>query len=114
MIDQLAQRTREFLEALHKENSKIFFQRAHDMYDSMNMDDMSVFLFSMLGVKIRAMFDPTMLGRDKLVASIADMDRIRCVERAYGDASQFDMVELLRWAFRGGVVVVKKKILYEI
>ena len=49
------------------------------MYDSMNMnmEDVSMFLFSMTGVKLQVMSDPSMLGREKLVANITEMDSIR-------------------------------------
>jgi len=73
----LARGTQEFYDALELENSKIYISRARNVYSSMNMEDVSVFLFSMTGVKLHAMADPSMLGRDRLVASIADMDSIR-------------------------------------
>ena len=49
------------------------------MYSSSKPLQTSLFRFSMSGTKILAMFDPSMLGTERLVANLKNMDAIRYI-----------------------------------
>ena len=49
------------------------------MYNSEEPLRTAVFVFSMKNTKLLAMFDPSMLGEEKLVDNLKDIDRTRCV-----------------------------------
>lgn len=59
-------------------DSEIYCQRAKKMYSCPELlQRASVFQFSMTGTRILAMFDPSMLGGERLAQCIREMDSLR-------------------------------------
>lgn len=73
------QAVQNFHDALELKDSEIYCQRAKKLYSSpeSSLQMASLFQFSMSGTKILGMFDPSMLGREKLVECLTEMDSIR-------------------------------------
>ena len=68
------QRVLHLYDALELKDSEIYCQRARNMYESTDISRTSLFQFSMSGTKIRGMFDPVMLGHQRVAAHVRDMD----------------------------------------
>ncbi len=66
-----------FKDSLELKDSEIYCQRARKIYSSPELIRTSLFQFSMSGMKLKSMFDPSMLGKEKLIDSLKEMDSIR-------------------------------------
>ena len=65
-------------DSLEMKDSEIYCQRAQKLYSSTeSLQNVGVFQLSMSGTRILAAFDPSMLGRERLVACLKEMDSIR-------------------------------------
>lgn len=74
----IGQAVQNFYDSLEMKDSEIYCQRAKKLYGSPeSLQKSSLFQFSMSGVKIMAMFDPSMQGRGRLVECIREIDSIR-------------------------------------
>lgn len=72
------QAVQNFYDSLELKDSEIYCQRAKKLYSSPeSLQRTSLFQFSMSGTKILAMFDPSMLGRERLAECIKEIDSIR-------------------------------------
>ena len=63
--------------SLELKDSEIYCKRAKEMYSSTEPLRTGLFVFSMKDTKLLAMFDPSMLGKEKLLRNLKDIDRIR-------------------------------------
>ena len=66
-------------DSLELKDSEIYCQRAKEMYSSPEPLRTGLFTFSMSHTRLLGVFDPSMLGEEKLVANLKDIDRIRYV-----------------------------------
>ena len=64
-------------DSLELKDSEIYCQRAKEMYSSPEPLRTGLFTFSMSHTRLLGVFDPSMLGEEKLVANLKDIDRIR-------------------------------------
>lgn len=67
----------DFYDNLELKNSEIYCQRARKMYSSRDSLHTSLFQFSMSEVRILGMSDSSMLGEERLVSCLQEMDNIR-------------------------------------
>lgn len=72
-----AKKVQSLYDSLDAKDSEIYCQRAREMYGSEPLRT-SLFVFSMQQTNLLAMFDPSMLGEEKLVAQLKDIDKSRC------------------------------------
>ena len=71
-------------DSLELKDSEIYCKRAKEMYSSPEPLRTGLFVFSMKDTRLLAMFDPSMLGEEKLINNLKDIDKIRystCVYR---------------------------------
>ena len=73
----IGQEVQHFHDALELKDSEIYLQRARNMYEATDVSHTSLFQFTMSGMKVRFVFDPTMVGHKKLTASVRNMDPTR-------------------------------------
>lgn len=66
-------------DSLELKDSEIYCKRAKEMYSSAEPLRTGLFIFTMKDTKLLAMFDPSMLGEEKLVKNLKDIDRIRYI-----------------------------------
>ena len=64
-------------ESLELKDSEIYCKRAKEMYSSSEPLRTGLFVFTMKDTRLLAMFDPSMLGEEKLIDNLKDIDRIR-------------------------------------
>ena len=64
-------------DSLELKDSEIYCKRAKEMCSSVEPLRTGLFVFSMKDTKLLAMFDPTMLGEEKLINNLKDIDKIR-------------------------------------
>jgi len=69
-----AKKVQSLYDSLDAKDSEIYCQRAREMYGSEPLRT-SLFVFSMQQTNLLAMFDPSMLGEEKLVAQLKDIDK---------------------------------------
>lgn len=66
-------------DSLGLKDSEIYCKRSKEMYSSPEPLRTGLFTFSMKDTKLLAMFDPSMLGEDKLIENLKEIDSIRYV-----------------------------------
>ena len=64
-------------DSLELKDSEIYCKRAKEMYSSPEPLRTGLFVFSMKDTWLLAMFDPTMLGEERLINNLKDIDKIR-------------------------------------
>lgn len=72
-----AKKVQSLYDSLDAKDSEIYCQRAREMYGSEPLRT-GLFVFSMQQTNLLAMFDPSMLGEEKLVVQLKDIDKNRC------------------------------------
>lgn len=72
-----AKKVQSLYDSLDAKDSEIYCQRAREMYSSEPLRT-GLFVFSMQQTNLLAMFDPSMLGEEKLLAQLKDIDKNRC------------------------------------
>ena len=63
--------------SLELKDSEIYCKRAKEMYSSTEPLRTGLFVFSMKDTKLLTMFDPSMLGKEKLIKNLKEIDHIR-------------------------------------
>ena len=90
MAHLIGQAVQNIYESLELKDSEIYCQRAKKLYESAeSLETIALFQLSMSGIEILAMSDSSMLGREKLVACVKEMDSIRFVWCAESIAQDF-------------------------
>ena len=64
-------------DSLELKDCEIYCKRAKEMYSSPIPLRTGLFIFSMKDTKLLAMFDSSMLGEEKLISNLRDIDSIR-------------------------------------
>ena len=73
----IGKKVQSLYDSLELKDSEIYCKRAKEMYSSSEPLRTGLFVFSMKDTRLLAMFDPSMLGEEKLVDSLKDIDKIR-------------------------------------
>ena len=73
----LGKKVQSLYDSLELKDSEIYCKRAKEMYSSPEPLRTGLFVFTMKDTRLLAMFDPTMLGEEKLISNLKDIDKIR-------------------------------------
>ena len=76
----LGEKVQSLYSSLEVKDSEIYCQRAKKLYSSPEATKTGLFMFTMEHTKLLAMFDTSMLGEEKLVRNLKEIDSIRCVD----------------------------------
>ena len=91
MSTSLGQASQNLHDSLELKDSQIYCQRASKLYDPPEPSWRDLFKLTVSSAKILAMFDPSMLGREKLVVCLKEMDNIRLVNKIYQDEAMVSL-----------------------
>ena len=72
-----AKKIQSLYDALVVKDCQIYCHRARELHNSPDLGREELLVFSLERVQLWAMSDPSMLGRDRLVGHMKDMDDIR-------------------------------------
>lgn len=72
-----AKKVQSLYDSLEAKDSEIYCQRAREMYSTLEPENTGLFVYSMDQVHLHAMFDPNMLGEEKLIEHLKDIDSTR-------------------------------------
>ena len=64
-------------DSLEQKDSEIYCKRAKEVYSSSEPLRTGLFVFTMKDTRLLAMFDSSMLGEEKLINNLKDIDKIR-------------------------------------
>ncbi len=64
-------------DSMEAKDSEIYCQRAREMYSTLEPESTGVFVYSMQQTHLHAMFDPSMLGEERLSGHLKDIDSTR-------------------------------------
>ena len=64
-------------DSLEQKDSEIYCKRAKEVYSSSEPLRTGLFMFTMKDTRLLAMFDSSMLGEEKLINNLKDIDKIR-------------------------------------
>ena len=77
MLEHVGKKVQSLYDSLELKDSEIYCKRSKEMYSSPEPLKTGLFTFSMKDTKLLAMFDPSMLGEEKLIDNLKDIDSIR-------------------------------------
>lgn len=74
-----AKKVQSLYDSLVAKDCQIYCRRAQELHSSPDAGREELFVFSLERLQLWAMFDPSMLGRERLVKNLRDMDDLRYV-----------------------------------